>query len=481
MQLSALKQRIAEQFDALAPNRRTWKRKNRYYYDVQTSYLRFLAPKGLRVLELGCGTGETLAALEPSYGVGIDISEMMIAEAAREHPGLTFIHGDAEDPSTWGLKPGTREGTFDMVVISDTVGHLEDIQACLENLRPFCTSETRVVITYYNFIWEPLLRLAERVGAKMPQRMGNWLSTFDLRNLLQLADFEAVKWETKLLVPRKVPVLHRVFEFLGSLPVLRHLCLQVFVVARMRRRDPVSQQKSVTVLIPCRNEKGNIEPAVQRTPDMGRHTEIIFVDGHSEDGTPEEIERVIAAYPERDITFMVQDGRGKGDAVRKGFDAAACDILMILDADLTVPPEDLPKFYNAIAADKGEFINGTRLVYPMEDEAMRFLNLLGNKFFSWAFSWLLNQRLKDTLCGTKVISRENYRRLVAGRSYFGNFDPFGDFDLLFGASKLNLKIQEVPIRYRARTYGETQISRFRHGWLLLRMCVFAMRKLKLVG
>jgi len=249
----------------------------------------------------------------------------------------------------------------------------------------------------------------------------------------------------------------------------------------MRERAGVGEDFSVTVLIPCRNERGNIEPAVQRTPDLGHHTEIIFVDGHSEDGTPDEIRRVMEKYPQRDIKFMVQDGKGKGDAVRKGFSAATGDILMILDADLTVPPEDLPKFYRAIASGKGEFINGTRLVYPMEDEAMRFLNLLGNKFFSLAFSWLLNQRLKDTLCGTKVISRKNYERLAAGRGYFGDFDPFGDFDLLFGASKLNLKITEVPIRYRAREYGETQISRFRHGLLLLRMCWFAMRKLKCIG
>jgi len=202
------------------------------------------------------------------------------------------------------------------------------------------------------------------------------------------------------------------------------------------------------------------------------------VDGHSTDGTPEEIRRVMQVYPDRDIKFLVQDGRGKGDAVRKGFAHATGDVLMILDADLTMPPEDLPKFYDAIASGKGEFINGCRLVYPMEGQAMRFLNLLGNKFFSMAFSWLLSQRIKDTLCGTKVLFREDYRRIERGRAYFGDFDPFGDFDLLFGASKLNLKIVEVPIRYQDRTYGTTNIRRFYHGWLLLRMTVFGFFRLK---
>ncbi len=475
MTLSAHKQRIRDQFDALAPERRAWRNKNSAYYAAQASYLKFLIPPGRRVLELGCGTGELLAALEPKDGVGVDLSPAMTALAASAHPGIDFRTGDAENLAACGV-----EGSFDFIVVSDLVGHLEDVQACFENLRPFCTPETRIVVGYYNFLWEPLLKLAEKVGAKMPQHMGNWLSPGDIENLLYLADFETVKTDRKLLFPKRVPVLSQLMEALGSLPGVNKLCLSNWVVARMRERACVDQDLSVTVLIPCRNERGNIEPAIVRTPDLGKHTEIIFVDGHSEDGTPEEIKRVMAAYPERDIKFMVQDGKGKGDAVRKGFAAATCDVLMILDADLTMPPEDLPKFYHAIASGKGEFVNGTRLVYPMEDEAMRFLNLLGNKFFSLAFSWLLNQRLKDTLCGTKVLSREDYQRLAAGRAYFGDFDPFGDFDLLFGASKLNLKIVEVPIRYRAREYGETQISRFRHGLLLLRMCWFAMRKLKFV-
>ena len=181
-----------------------------------------------------------------------------------------------------------------------------------------------------------------------------------------------------------------------------------------------------------------------------------------------------------DIKVLQQDGKGKGDAIRKGFDNASGDVLMILDADLTVPPAALPKFYRAIASGKGEFINGTRLVYPMEYEAMRLLNHIANRTFAKVFSYLLNQRFTDTLCGTKVLTRTAYRQIVTGRRYFGDFDPFGDFDLIFGAAKLNLKLIEVPIRYTSRTYGETQISRFRHGLLLLRMVVFAWWKLKAI-
>jgi glycosyltransferase involved in cell wall biosynthesis len=235
---------------------------------------------------------------------------------------------------------------------------------------------------------------------------------------------------------------------------------------------------SATVVVPCRNEEGNIEAAVQRIPRFCEDLEIVFVEGNSQDNTLAEIERVIRGYPSLDIKLLVQEGVGKGDAVRKGFAHARGDILMILDADLTMPPEELPKFYEAIASGKGEFINGSRLVYPMEGQAMKFLNFWANRVFALLFTWLLNQRYTDTLCGTKVLKKSFYRKIEANRAYFGEFDPFGDFDLIFGAAKLNLKTVEIPIRYADREYGETQISRFRHGWLLVKMVIFAFRKLK---
>lgn len=237
---------------------------------------------------------------------------------------------------------------------------------------------------------------------------------------------------------------------------------------------------SVTVVVPARNEAGNIEAAVTRTPSMGAWTEIIFIEGGSKDDTWQRIQDVQARFPDRKIRALKQSGKGKGNAVREAFTVAKGDILMILDADLTMPPEDLPKFYDAVANGYCDFANGCRLVYPMEEHAMQFLNMIANKCFGLTFSWLLGQPLKDTLCGTKVLSRAHYTQIAANRSYFGEFDPFGDFDLLFGADKLNLRIADIPIRYRDRTYGQTNIQRWRHGWLLLRMVLFAARKIKFV-
>ena len=472
---SGRKAAILEHSEKYAATRETWREKSSFFHREDEIYLRFLIPKGARVLEIGCGTGDTLAALEPSYGVGIDISPAMIECAKSQHPGLTFHVGDAEDAGTYGK----IEGTFDYIVVVDTIGSLEDCQAFFDLLHPLCTRETRLVIGYFSHLWYPALKLAEWAGLRMPHPPQNVLAPADVQALARLANFDPVKSEQRLLMPVSCLGIGRfVNRFISVLPGFRMFALRHYVVCRSLPRIDEDNLKSATVVVPARNERGNIEPAVQRIPQFCDDIEIIFIEGHSKDGTFEEMERVKAAYPQKDIKLMRQPGKGKADAVFTAYDVARGDVLMILDADLTMPPEQLPKFWNAIKSGQGEYINGSRLIYPLEDDAMRFLNLIANKTFSYLFSWLLNQRYTDTLCGTKVMRRSDYYRLRDGKAYFGDFDPFGDFDLIFGASKLNLKSVDMPIRYAARSYGETQISRFRHGFMLLRMVVFAFFKIK---
>lgn len=472
--ISIRKQAVKNQADSNASARESWIRKNAAFYKDDRAYMRFLVPKGLRVLELGCGTGELLDALEPSLGVGVDFSERMLDEARRLRPQFTYVLGDIENPQTIAAV----EGPFDVIVISDVIGFFEDIESTLAGLHALCTRDTRIIIAYYGRWWEPVLKAGSFLRLRMPAGPQNWLSTDDIMALLSLADFQAVKREWRQLIPVRLFGLEwAVNRTLAALPGLRRLCLRNYVVARPMR-DAVLNKPSVTVMVPCRNERGNIEAAVTRTPRFAENMEFLFCEGHSHDGTWDEIQRVIKAYPDVKIRALKQPGKGKGDAVRAGFEAAEGEVLMILDADLTTPPEDMGKFYNALVSGKGEFINGSRMVYPMEKQAMRALNFIANGAFALIFSWLLNQRVTDTLCGTKVLLKRNYERIAVGRSYFGDFDPFGDFDLIFGASKQNFKIIDIPVRYAARSYGKTQISRFRHGWMLLKMVVFAFRKMK---
>jgi SAM-dependent methyltransferase len=444
------------------------------YHRRLTEIYRFIVPPHQRVLEIGCGRGDLLAALRPSVGVGVDFSATMIKRAARRHPALRFIHADAHDLEL--------NETFDVIILSDVVNDLWDVQTVLRRLARLATPRTRVVINSYSRLWEIPLALAERLGVARPSLDQNWLTVDDIANLLNLADFEVIRRWEEILYPLSTPGLNSLFNrLIVRLWPARWLALTNFILARPRPgTSAADREPSVSVIVPARNEAGNIEMIFRRMPRMGRETELVFVEGHSKDQTCEAIERAIAAHSEWRCTLLRQTGTGKGDAVRLGFEQAGGDILMILDADLTMPPEDLPRYYDVLRSGKGEFANGVRLVYPMEQEAMRLLNFLGNKFFSLAFSWLLGQPIKDTLCGTKVLWRSDYQLIAANRAYFGDFDPFGDFDLLFGAAKLGLKIVEVPIRYRERTYGTTNINRWRHGLLLLKMVLAAAGKLKFV-
>ncbi|MET0790887.1 MAG: glycosyltransferase [Polyangiaceae bacterium] len=445
-----------------------------YAQEVQRLVSGLIVP-GARVLEIGSGLGDLLASLGAREAVGIDVSAGIVAEAKKRHPGLDFRVADVErDP--------LPEGPFDTIVLSDAIGLLDDIELVLERLRPLLGPRGQIVVTYYSFLWEPVLRLAERLGQKTRWPDQNWLSMTDIENLLHLAGFEVYRRGTDVLMPASVPLASVVANrVVSKLPIARELALVDYFVARAVPESVPEQLPSVSIICPTRNEKGNIREAVLRTPLLGPRTELIFVDGNSSDGTVEEIEEVIREYRgPLELKLVLQGkGKGKGDAVRKGFAAATCDVLMILDSDLTVPPEDLPKFYRALVTGKGQFINGVRLVYPMEGEAMRFLNLLGNKFFSLALSWVLEQPIKDSLCGTKVLYRRDYDAIAANRAFFGDFDPFGDFDLLFGAARLNLQIVDLPVRYRARVYGDTKIDRFSHGWLLLKMTAFGFKKLRM--
>jgi len=475
--LNRLKQ-IRDWADRSSESRERWHKKTAYFQLLDQDYLRFLVPSGSRILALGCGIGSKLAMLEPAMGVGVDISEKKIETARQKYPNLRFEVGNIEDSEL--ISRVQRFGPYDVILLIDSLGYVWDIQHFLRQLQPLCNTETRIISVYYSYLWEPLLKLSEIVGLRMKSLDTTWLRMKDIEQFFSLSGYEVVKKEWRVLCPARLFGLGVLInKLLATLPLVRKLALRHFMVARLRPKDYWRDQ-SVTVVIPCRNEQGNIAQAISRLPKLGLTTEVIFVEGHSNDGTWSEILRVRDLNASIDIKAVQQPGVGKGDAVRTGFQKASGDVLMILDADLTVAPEDLPKFYAEIASGRGEYINGSRLVYSMESEAMRFLNYLANRLFAAIFSFLLNQSFSDTLCGTKVISRKNYEKLIEGRSYFGDFDPFGVFDLIFGATKLNLKISEVPVRYRKRQYGVTQISRFRHGLLLVRMVIFAFWKLKLV-
>lgn len=449
-----------------------WLDKNSYYHSWVKRFYRALVPEGMRVLHINGKNGYILDVLKPSFGVCLDDDKEALMNGALLYPHYHFYHGTiAELPV---------DQPFDYILLSLVTMDVYDIQKLLQQLHRFCNSRTRIIIESYSHVWEPALLLAQKLGLRRATTFKNWFSPYDLHSFLNLAEFEVVTTGRYMLLPFYIPLLSSLCNTLFvHLPFIKHLSLHNWFVARPITFNYDPAATSVSVIIPCKNERGTIEQAIRLCPHMGKETELIFVEGGSTDGTLEEIKKAQRIYPEKSIYYYIQQGVGKGDAVRLGCSKACGDIIMILDADLTVPPQELQNFFNALINGKGEFINGSRLVYRMESRAMGIFSMLANFFFSKVLSWLLGQQMKDTLCGTKVLWRHNYEQIAQNRTLFCSFDPFGDFDLLFGATRLQLKIIDLPVHYKNRIYGKTAIRRFLHGLVLCSMCIIAFKKFKL--
>jgi len=456
--------------ETIAARRNEWIRSNGYFYDYLKRALQFVIEPNKRVLEVRCETGELLASVVPSYGVGVEISDAMVEAARRNHPELRFLTSDTET-----LDLGE---TFDYIVfnhIFDTV----DILRALERIRRHCAPHTQIIVINYNHLWQPVLNFASKVGLRSKFVEPNWVSENDIRGFLKLAGFRPVRKHRFILFPKFVPLFSAAMnEFFARLPGIRRLCMMQVMVARPFAEPKREEDLDVSVVVPCRNEAGNVRHAVERIPRMGRHTEILFCDDNSTDGTANEVERMQTMYPEKDIRLVRGPGICKAENVWTGFRAARGDVLMILDADLTVMPEELPMFLGALATSRGDFINGSRLVYPMPDLAMKFANMIGNKLFGLVFSFLLDQRIKDTLCGTKVLWRSDWLRMEQYLGTWGIRDLWGDYELLFGARKLHLEIVEVPVHYQERIHGVTKMTKvFSNGLRMLRICWHAWHRL----
>ncbi len=469
---------IRDYYRRLAPDYAQWLTRRGYYYACKSDLLRRLVPSPGRVLEIGCGLGQNLAALAPEYGLGVDLSPETVEAARHLHPASEYPHLEFRCLSA--LDCTQIEGPFDTILLVNSTTEIADLVRAFEVIRGLCGPQTRIVQVSYNYFLAPLLKLAARLGLAPNHPVQNWLTGQDLAHIADLGGLDEVRRGYALVMPLYVPGLSAfINRFFPLFPLTRYASILYYTVMRPVLPPVREPQPSVTVCVPCKNEEGNIEGLVQRIPVMGSATEIIFVDDCSTDTTAAEIRKQIDLHSERNIRMVPGPGQGKGAACRAGFAEAKNDILMILDADMTVMPEDLPGFYEALTSGKGEMINGSRLVYPMEEQAMRFLNVLGNKMFAALFSFLLSQPIKDTLCGTKVCWRRDYHKLLEAREHFGGIDRWGDYDWLFGAARHNLKIVEYPVLYRERASGETKMTKRMHNALImLRMCWAAFRRLR---
>jgi len=455
--------------DSIVEKRGKWISSNSYYYRQFLNSVKYIIPERSSVLNIGCSTGYILNQLNPARGVGVESSPEQIKYASEKYPDLEFFDMEVENVEI--------DGTFDYILISG-IEDMVDIKSVLDSIKKNCHRHTRIIISHYSYLWQPLVSLAEKAKIRLPQAVHNWFSNNDVKNMFNLSDYNVIHTKKLILFPFYIPLIsYMLNKYLARLPLLRHLTMSRLTIAYPRQHE--TREYSVSVVIPCRNEAGNIQDAVERIPELGSHTEIVFCDDKSTDKTADNVRKMQKKYPDKDIKLVEGPGICKAENVWTGFDAASGEILMILDADLTVIPEELPYFYEAIARGYGEFINGSRLVYPMHDDAMRGFNIIGNKFFSIFFTYILDSSIKDTLCGTKVMWAKDFEKIKVLRGRWGIKDRWGDYELIFGAAKNHLKIIDLPVHYMERTYGETKMTnRFKNGWIMLKMSMASLFKIK---
>jgi hypothetical protein len=448
--------KVSGQFDAIADQFEFLRKKNYYYHQEIGRFYKDVVPKGKNVLEIGCACGNLLDELEPGYGVGLDISPKMIEIAIRKYPRINFIKSMIED-----YEPGIK---FDYVIISNLLEHIFDLYDFFNVLRPKISPSTKLIITGINPIWEPLMRLATSLRMRTPIQMKNFVTCKDIENILCVSGYEVIESGYRVFFPKKAPFIsYFLNKLIPRLPLFKNLCVAQYIIARPKQELRTDRSLSCSVIIPCHNEEGNVRGCVEKVPRMGDYTEILVVDDGSQDKTAAIVKDMQNKIKNLRLVSYTPN-RGKGHAVRTGFDSAKGDILIILDADMAVLPEELVKFYEVLASRQAEFVNGTRMIYDMAPGAMRFINFMGNKIFGIILSFIMGQRNTDTLCGTKAFYKSDYMNFRMGKC------PWGDFDLLFGAAKMKLKTVEIPVHYYPRLEGESKMKAFRHGMQLLKMC-----------
>lgn len=455
---------IRKHFDAIAKDYDYYKKKNGYYHTQIKKFYKQIIPEGSSVLEVGCATGDLLDYLKPSYGLGIDISRNMIEEAKRKHPGLDLVHGE--------ISSIFARSDFDFIILSNLLDYIDDIYTFFVSLKRWMGEYTKLIINHNNPLWAPLIRIGAKFWLRTADAKRNFVTLRDACNLLEVLDFDISEKGFRLILPIYIPVVsHLVNKLFPRLYGINNFSSLQYIICRKRQLASKKKQLSCTVVIPCHNEEQNLVECVRRVSSPGSFTEIIIVDDGSIDNTFQ-IAKQISEQDPRVRAIRLEKNLGKGNAVKVGFDNARGDVLIILDADMTVAPEDIPKFFNTIADGAAEFVNGTRMIYPMEKKAMKFLNFFGNKMFGVITSIILGQRNTDVLCGTKALLKRHYKYIKIEDC------KWGDFDLLYGAAKLKLKLVEMPVHYKKRVSGSSKMKAIKHGIGMIRSCFLMFWKLE---
>tara|TARA_B110000977_G_scaffold125183_1_gene160299 strand:+ start:1495 stop:2904 length:1410 start_codon:yes stop_codon:yes gene_type:complete len=346
---------------------------------------------------------------------------------------------------------------FDHIVIAD-IEHQKFITKNLIDLNEKIDNECRVIVLSKSIFWSTLINFYKKIKNIGPDK-NNFLPYSNLRKIFLNTNFEIVKNEKIIFFPFQFSLLTKFINQIFRFPVLNFFCMiNLTVLKKVQKKNYQAEGKKISFIIPCKNEGGNIKFFYEKIINSTINAEFLFGNDNSSDNTLDEIKKLQQAIPNKEIKIYDGPGVCKSENVYKGINLASGEIILIYDADLTVSFDDLVNSINLLLKTDADFINCTRMIMPQQKNAMKFLNFYGNLFFAFLFSILFKQKITDTLCGTKIFFKKDWEQIKKYNNTWGAKDLWGDFDLLLGAYKNNLKIVENPISYTDRKEDETKMT-----------------------
>ena len=367
----------------------------------------------------------------------------------------------------------------DTILISD-IEHQSNPTSSLLSLSKIIRDDTKIIIISRNLVWMIFIKLLKSLFSFSPKK-NNFLPYSYLDNLFSICNLEVIRNEKIITLPIYIPFFTNLINRIFRLPLLNIFCLSNITILKKKDQN-FSNNKDLRVsfIIPCKNEENNIKTFENEIKNSNQSNEYLFGDDNSMDKTIDEIDKLSKKLNNNKILKYNGPGVCKSENVYKGIELSSGDIIVVYDADLTVDFKDVEFSIDILKNTNADFINCTRMIYPQKDGAMKFSNFIGNSIFANLFSLLFRKKITDTLCGTKIFFKKDWVKIKKNITGLGVKDLWGDFDLLIGAYKNNLKITEVPVTYHERKEDNTKMtSVFLNGIRMLSIVLVAFYKLRL--
>lgn len=448
---------------AIARNLDFWKEKNWYYHNQLKQIFKDVIKENSKVLQIGYGLGDILAALYPKKGVSFDDDKDILAISRRRYPIFKF--------TDFNFNKNKVNDKFDYVIYPNSLEHFDDIQTVFENVYPALSRSSKVVVASVNPRWEQIFYILEKLKLKRPESSRNWLRIENIKNLLEVSGYKVIDSGFRIILPVSIPLISGIInKVIRNIKILSRFCVEQFVVAQ-KETFSINNNLSCSVVIPTYNQAELLEYCIESIPNVGKKMQIVVVDDASSDRTEQVMKSLSKKH--HNIKYIRNERpQGEEKSLKIGIESVDLDIILTYDAKMSIPSSELVRFYNVLASKRADFVSGMRFIYPLEGQRLRQLTIIGNIIFSYLYSLFLNQRVFDPLCSIKGFYKKNYSKIK-----ISNNNTL--LDLLIKAAENKAKILEIPVHYSLESYLENKPHTLARLGILTKGVFYGIWRLKI--